>query len=464
MARTAILYVTERCNQACVFCLEEDGTALRPDVPPERVAADLGSLRARGAEHITFMGGETFLRKDLPSLLAEAKRLGFTRLGVTTNGTALAHPGFLDRMIHAGLDFVEMSVHADDAALAAEISGKAFTFERQQRALAELEAARERLQVIVNVVICRQNRHRLEAIALMLLDRFPRLRPTVKWKFVSVIGAAADAGEPPLRYDEVALAPALALCRERGVDYWIYNFPLCRVPGEASRSHEAQAFVLDWRYHDYDHRRRDGYYDSGFQLEGNVWPAPTCEGCGLAPICPGLEETYRLRHGERELTRSSEAALPKVAAILAGAGREAARAEEVLAGLSERARPTRFVPEVTPRPGEAAIAFRHPSWDEPLWFELAPADGRTRAFATGRRLRLSYRTPSRDPGRDPAGAALLSALTAILPSLDASPIALVTAAERLAAAAPPGWSSHALRLGPALPDASVPLSIRVPGR
>src|SRR5262245_58959679 len=116
MTRTAIMYVTERCNQACVFCLEEDGTALRPDVPPAQVLEDLRSLRARGAEHITFMGGETFLRKDLPSLLGEARRLGFTRLGVTTNGTALASPGFLDRMIGSGLDFVEISVHADDAA------------------------------------------------------------------------------------------------------------------------------------------------------------------------------------------------------------------------------------------------------------------------------------------------------------------------------------------------------------
>src|SRR5579871_1132944 len=105
MPRTAILYVTERCNQACVFCLEEDGLALRPDLPRPQVLADLADLRARGAEHITFMGGETFLRKDLPELLAETKKLGFTRVGVTTNGTALAHEGFLDRMIGAGLDF-----------------------------------------------------------------------------------------------------------------------------------------------------------------------------------------------------------------------------------------------------------------------------------------------------------------------------------------------------------------------
>jgi MoaA/NifB/PqqE/SkfB family radical SAM enzyme len=462
MSRTAILYVTERCNQACVFCLEEDGTALRPDVAPEQVRADLAALRAAGAEHITFMGGETFLRKDLPELLGEARRAGFTRLGVTTNGTALAHPGFLGRMIDAGLDFVELSVHSDDAALAEEISGKAFTFERQERAIAELEAARERLQVIVNLVVCRENHRRVAAILERLLDAHPRLAPTVKIKFVSVIGAAATHGAP-LRYDEVDLQPALALLRARGVDYWLYNFPLCRVDGEAARSHEAQAFVLDWRYSDYDHRRRDGYYDSGHQLEGNVWPERSCARCALAPICPGLEETYRRACGDGELAPRADDPLPTVAQILARAGRDESEAPALLARLSARRRPTRFVPEVVPRPGEAAVAFARAGADAPLWFELQPADPARPAFARGRLLQLSYRTPldGGEPGSDPDGRALLEAMARALADADAAAEPPARAAARLASSAPTGWRPGEVRLGPPPPSRDAPLAISI---
>ena len=459
MSRTAILYVTERCNQACVFCLEEDGLQLRPDVAATQVAADLAGLRANGAEHLTFMGGETFLRKDLPSLLSEARRLGFTRLGVTTNGTALANPGFLERMIDAGLEFVEISVHADEAQLAAEISGKSFTWERQQRALAELETVRDRIHVIVNLVICHENRDRVERILRTLLDAHPRLRPTVKLKLVSMIGAAASG--PSLRYDAVDLGPAFALLRERNVDYWTYNLPLCRVPGEARHSHEAQAFVLSWRYHDYDHRARDGYYDSGFQLEGNVWPAP-CDGCTLSAICPGLEETYRRHQGDAELHALSDDPRPIVAGILSDAHDDPARADAILAELSARPRPRAFVPTLQPKPGEAALAFAHPSWPEPLCVELTPANPRAPGFAATDRLRLSYRKSARDPGRDLAGQALLDGLTAALTAASDAKESLAAAAARLAQVSPTGWSCAQLKLGPAPPRTDVPLAIRVP--
>jgi organic radical activating enzyme len=468
MPRTAILYVTERCNQACVFCLEEDGLALRPDLPPAQVTADLASLRARGAEHLTFMGGETFLRKDLPELLTEARRVGFTRVGVTTNGTALAHPGFVLRMVEAGLQFVEISVHADDAALAEVISGKAFTWERQQRALSELEDVRDRLHVIVNIVICRENRDRIVPILRELLDRHPRLRPMVKLKFVSVIGAEDRSDQVPLRYDEVDLGPAVALLRERGVDYWLYNFPLCRAPGGVdvvARSHEAQAFVLDWTYHDYDHRRRDGYYDSGHQLEGNVWPAPPCDGCSLAPLCPGIEETYRRRHGEGELQARHDDPLQAVTAILSAAGVEASKAPDVLTRLSKRPRPSRFAAEVAPRPGEAAVLFGHPSFDETFVFELRRAD-RQPAFASTSTLALSYRRTGRDPGEEAAGRDLLQGLEQALRDADAAGEPVVRAVKRLesVAARTAGWTCFDVRLGPTPPDADRPLAIRVPAR
>ena len=86
MPATAILYIAERCNQSCVFCLEEDGGWSEfVDPTTDQVNAELVRLWSRGARQLTFMGGETFFRKDLGRIIARARAIGFGRVGVTTN-------------------------------------------------------------------------------------------------------------------------------------------------------------------------------------------------------------------------------------------------------------------------------------------------------------------------------------------------------------------------------------------
>jgi molybdenum cofactor biosynthesis enzyme MoaA len=89
--KTAIMYIAERCNQDCVFCLEVDGS-WTPFVDPttRQVVDQINRLRSRGADQITFMGGETFFRKDLPQIITHAKSIQYKRVGVVTNGTVLS--------------------------------------------------------------------------------------------------------------------------------------------------------------------------------------------------------------------------------------------------------------------------------------------------------------------------------------------------------------------------------------
>lgn len=452
MSHTAIMWVTQRCNQACVFCLERDGTARIPDVAPAQVWDDLCALRAAGAEHITFMGGETFLRKDLPEILREAKSLGFTRVGVTTNGSVIGTPGFVAKMLDAGLDLIEISIHADTPALAALISGRSFTWSRQERALAELEELRARLShLVVNVVVCRENADRMDAIVAGLIARHPRLDPIVKFKFVSFAGAAA-ADLPQLLHGDVDLRPALARLQRHGWGAWIYNFPLCSVPGHEATSHDTQALVLDWRYHDYDHGGHGGYYDTAFQLEGNVWPR-ACQRCSLAPLCPGVEETYRRLAGDAELVPSVRDPRAIVREVLASAGQDPSNAGAVLETLTRRHRPSRHDVAYVPQQGEAAIIFRHEDLGE-LTFEVGPRRAGVRSLVEGERLRLAYRKPAAgEPGDDARGEALLGALRAALLTSDRSGDDVERAVERLSQVGVGGFRHVSSALaGAARPD------------
>lgn len=439
MARTAILYIAERCNQSCVFCLEEDGTWNEfVDPSTQQVYATLAGLRERGARHITFMGGETFFRKDLPRILGEARRLGYTRIGVTTNGTVLSKPGFIGELVRAGLDFIEFSLHGHTPELANAIGGTHFTFERQAAALAELDALGS-LFTIVNVVICRENHRHLAEIVRHVCERYPRIPVRFKFKFASLLGLALErAGRGDLlRHADVDLLPALDLLAARDVPFWSYNVPLCRLGRHAAHSHELGTMVVGEDYFDFDHRSAPEYYDSGDQLEGRVWPDPPCGACSLRALCCGVEEPYRLAAGDlsADLRPRDDDPLPLVAAALASRGDDPARAPARLAALRPRPRPTTFV---RARP-EGAIRFRKGGAPEPLDLTLDANAGAPCYTATAR-FALGYR---RWQGRDPAEhadvRALLSAASAALHAADARGLPLADARAALASVTAADW-------------------------
>ncbi|MGH7434246.1 MAG: radical SAM protein, partial [Polyangiaceae bacterium] len=309
MAHTAILYIAERCNQDCVFCLEEDGS-WRPFVDPSTEATrdEITRLWHRGARHITFMGGETFFRKDLGRLLSHARDIGFTRVGVTTNGSVLSKKGFIKALVDSGLAFIELSIHGHTRELAAAISGATFTFDRQAAAMAELDEIGS-LMTIVNVVACKENARHLVDVVRYVCDEYPRIPARFKVKFVSLQGLAAERAEA-LRYDEVDFGAIAELATSRGKAIWFYNVPLCRLGAHAAHSAELGAFAVDDRYFDYEHRDEPEYYESGHQLEGRVYPPETCGACTLRPVCPGIEETHRRVHGTAALSPRSDDPLP----------------------------------------------------------------------------------------------------------------------------------------------------------
>jgi pyruvate-formate lyase-activating enzyme len=448
MPRTAILYIAERCNQSCVFCLEVDGKWSQfTDPSTDEVRALVGQLHQEGARHITFMGGETLFRKDLPAILREARRVGFTRVGVTTNGTVLHKKGFLGELLDAGLAFIELSIHGHTAELTNRINGTSYTFDRQAAALAELDAMGS-LYTIVNVVVCRENKDHLRAIARYVCEGFPRIPVRFKFKFVSLQGLAASEAQrtgDALRYHEVDVEPVGDYLAAAGVPFWFYNFPLCRLGRHAAHSHELATLATDERYFDYDHWGEDAYnryYDSGSQLAGHVWPERACVHCTLRPICPGLEEQYFFVDGARALAAAGADPAPLVAFALRDAGRDPGAALARLEALRAEPRPSQ---PSHPSPFDGVVRLRHPEEPHPLALEVAERAAGMPAFLSSARYRLTYRRwEGEDVARRARVATLLDALRATLAAADgAQPSLDALRAEVVARAAQLGWSVDA---------------------
>ena len=109
------LAITYRCNNNCAHCYNA-----RPRQYPELSTSQWKLLLDRmweiGIPHIVFTGGEPTLRPDLPELIAHAEHNGQIT-GINTNGRRLKDAAYLQSLVDAGLDHVQITFESHDAAI-----------------------------------------------------------------------------------------------------------------------------------------------------------------------------------------------------------------------------------------------------------------------------------------------------------------------------------------------------------
>lgn len=116
--------ITDRCNLRCRYCMP-DGVECVPmaDILTfeeiHRVAAAAAGL---GIRHIKVTGGEPLVRKGCCSLIKMLKETpGIEKVTITTNGILLDQ--YLDELMEAGIDGINISLDTLDARLYRELTG-----------------------------------------------------------------------------------------------------------------------------------------------------------------------------------------------------------------------------------------------------------------------------------------------------------------------------------------------------
>ena len=264
----ATLSLIRACNNACVFCAQ-DGL---PPLPRTDVRAQLAQLRAAGATELTFLGGEPTLREDLAELIQAARALGFSRVGLQTNGRLLSSEPFTAALAAAGLTDVHLSLLGGEAEVHDYHTGVEDSF---RALIAGIGVARARgLQVVATTVVTRSNYRVLNAIPALLVSR-----GVVAWQ----VSAPLVAGRAVAAMDRVVPRLALAVpyalhaldaARKQGLTIFAGGMPSCLLGPFASRA-----------------------------LPGapRAYAAP-CEGCPQRDRCPGVDPTYLARFGADELS------------------------------------------------------------------------------------------------------------------------------------------------------------------
>ena len=158
--------LTYACPLQCPYCSNPVDFALtRGELRTAQWVDTLREARALGAAQLGFSGGEPLVRCDLEDLVAEARALGYyTNLITSSIGM---DAGRVRRLKEAGLDHIQVSFQASDAALGDYLAGTdAFAHKVEMARAVKAEG----YPMVLNVVIHRHNIDRTDAILDLALE------------------------------------------------------------------------------------------------------------------------------------------------------------------------------------------------------------------------------------------------------------------------------------------------------
>jgi radical SAM protein with 4Fe4S-binding SPASM domain len=115
------LALTYRCQNDCPHCYVERPKDF-PEMSTEKWKRVIDRCWEQGIPHLTFTGGEATLRPDLVELIQYAEDLGIIT-GLQTNGRKLRDRAYLDQLLLAGLDHIQITLESHDPAIHDEMVG-----------------------------------------------------------------------------------------------------------------------------------------------------------------------------------------------------------------------------------------------------------------------------------------------------------------------------------------------------
>jgi radical SAM protein with 4Fe4S-binding SPASM domain len=151
------LAITYRCNNDCAHCYNARERNF-PELHTENWKHIIDQLWALGVPHIVFTGGEATLRNDLPELIAHAESNGQIT-GLNTNARRLADPKYVQKLVDAGLDHVQITVESCDEQIHDEMMRAKGAFRQTIQGLKNVLDTR--LYVMTNTTMLRSNVHKI---------------------------------------------------------------------------------------------------------------------------------------------------------------------------------------------------------------------------------------------------------------------------------------------------------------
>lgn len=199
------LAITYRCNNDCDHCYNARARN-HPELTTQDWKNILENVWKARIPHVVFTGGEPTLRDDLPELVAYADSLGMVT-GLNTNGIRLADPGFLERLVAAGLDHVQITIESHNPTVHDAMVKHKGAWEKTLRGIRNV--VNSKLYMMTNTTLLTNNAREIEATLDFLAEESV---PTIGLNALIHSGKGKDV-ETGLREEE--LPPLLEMAIEK---------------------------------------------------------------------------------------------------------------------------------------------------------------------------------------------------------------------------------------------------------
>jgi len=284
------------CNVQCDYCTVTPQMRQSRAMTTARVVAALEQGRTAGLKEAAFGGGEPTIRKDLVKLVRLASAMGYETVKISSNGLMYAYPEFVDSLLKAGANQLNLAIMGWSRAFYQRIMGRAEYFDLVVKGVGHLV---ERSALVVADVIMKNDTYRdlettVEFWAELGVERF------VFW-LMSLTDRAADLKESLVPVSEMRpyMNAAFEVGRRRGIPVFSRHIPRCMLPG----------------YHDHVWDVRADKVlivtpESTFWLSESRITANTrvekCTRCVVREECTGVRRDYLENVGDHEVAPIEE--------------------------------------------------------------------------------------------------------------------------------------------------------------
>ena len=150
--------LTYRCQNRCVHCYQMEMEKVNSEVCTSDVIQTLNELKNGGTLHVTFSGGDPFIRSDFMYILEESRRIGLD-VSVFTSGQQIDEEkaSILSRI---NVSTVEVTFLGSDANMHNKLAGNKFSFERLTNTITVLNTYG--VKIIAKYVLMKDNYNQLE--------------------------------------------------------------------------------------------------------------------------------------------------------------------------------------------------------------------------------------------------------------------------------------------------------------
>lgn len=158
--------LTYGCNNECPHCYNEADRLSMPSLPLGDWYEVIDKIYSIGVPHLILTGGEATLYPELPEIINYADSKGMV-VGLNTNGRHIAHKPYLEKIINAGINHIQITLGSHIPEVHNAMMG---TESFSQTVKGIQTAVEEKVHVITNTTLMRTNMNHIEDTIDFLYD------------------------------------------------------------------------------------------------------------------------------------------------------------------------------------------------------------------------------------------------------------------------------------------------------